>query len=73
MWVSVIDEPIPTYGMEGRIFLLNLYYREYYGHNVSKNSEVVDAVWDSINECFYELKTNKEICNRDISEWWKDI
>lgn len=72
MWVSVIDEPIPTYGMNGRTFLLNLYYKEYYGHNVLRSSEVVTAVWDSINECFYESKTGKNIDSEDIAEWWKD-
>lgn len=73
MWVSVIDEPIPTYGMDGKAFLLTLYYKEYYGHNISKNIEVVTAIWDSVNECFYESKTKKEIDSMDIAEWWRDI
>ena len=73
MWVSVIDEPIQTYGMNGRKFLLNLYYQEYYGHNTVKHNEVVTAVWDSINECFYESKTKKKMDSKDIAGWWKDI
>ena len=73
MWVSILDEPIPTYRMNGKTFLLNLYYQKYYGHNTLKDNEVVAAIWDSVNECFYESKTKKEIDSRDISEWWKDI
>lgn len=73
MWISIVDEPIPTYGMNGKTFLLNLHYQEYYGHNVLRNNEVVTAIWDSINECFYESKTKKDIDRRDIAEWWKDI
>ena len=38
-----------------------------------KDNEVVTAVWDSVNECFYESKTKKEVDSRDIAEWWKDI
>lgn len=75
MWVYVFDEPIPTYGKHGETFLLHLNYQNYYGHNITatNNSETVVARWDSINEAFYETKTGKEIDNRDISEWWKDI
>lgn len=73
MWISVVDEPVPTYGMNGKTFLLNLYYRKYYGHNILRDHEIVTAVWDSVNECFYESKTQKDIDSRDIAEWWKDI
>lgn len=75
MWVNVVDEPIPTYGKHGQVFLLYLYYQRYYGHNITaeNNCETVTARWDSIDESFYEVKTGKEIDIRDISEWWKDI
>ena len=73
MWISVVDEPIPTYGMNGKTFLLNLHYQKYYGHNALVDNEVVTAIWDSLNECFYESKTKKEIDSRDIADWWKDI
>ena len=73
MWISIVDEPVPTYGMDGKHFLLNLYYQKYYGHNTIKDNEVVAAVWDSVNESFYELKTHEEVDSRDIAEWWKDI
>ena len=43
------------------------------GNNTLKDNEVVIAVWDSVNECFYESNTKKDIDSRDIAEWWKDI
>lgn len=73
MWVKIFDEPIPTYGMNGKSFLLGLHYQKYYGHNTLKDYDVVTAIWDSVNECFYESMTGKRIDNRDIVEWWKDI
>jgi len=73
MWISVVDEPVPTYGMNGKSFLLNLYFKNYYGHTTLTCDKVVTAIWDSTNECFYEKDTGNEIDNRDITEWWKDI
>ena len=74
MWIYVIDEPIPTYGKHGQKFLLCLSYKKHYGHNVTEDKyETVTAVWDSINECFYETETMLEIDSREIVEWWKDI
>lgn len=73
MWISIFDEPIPTWGKNRQKFLLNLFFQPKYGHNHNSQTEVVTAVWDSINECFWEDKTNLRIDERDISEWWKDI
>lgn len=73
MWISVIDEPIPTWGKNGQKFLLNLFFQEKYGHNPKSQTEVVTAIWDSTCECFYEEKTNLPIDGADIAEWWKDI
>lgn len=72
MWISIENEPIPTYGMNGKKFLLSLHYKNYYGHNILKCNEVVTAIWDSINECFYEISTKKTINREDITEWWKE-
>lgn len=69
MWARVEDKPIPTFGMHGKSFLLKLQYRNYYGLNAPNNSEVVTAIWDSVNESFYESKTKKEIDDRDIAAW----
>ena len=75
MWITVLDEAIPVYGKHGEKFLLLLYYKNYYGHNITatNNSEIVTATWDSTNEAFFETKTGKEIDSGDIAEWWKDI
>lgn len=55
MWINVIDEPIYTYGKHGEHFLLHLKYRRYYGHAVTTKDEyeIVTALWDSVNECFF--------------------
>lgn len=72
MWVSIIDEPIPTYGSNNKLFILCLSYRKYYGHITKDINEVVVAIWDSTNECFYEKDIGIEIDSRDISMWLKD-
>lgn len=72
MWINVRDEPIPTYGMHGKTFLLNLEYGKYFGHDTNKTGEVVTAVWDSLEECFYEKETGLAIDDRDIIQWWKE-
>lgn len=75
MWINICDEAIQTYGKHGERFLLCLCYKKYYGHTTATaaKSEVVTAIWDSINECFYETKTGLEIDNRDIVQWWKEL
>lgn len=73
MWIKVVDEPIPTYGMNGKSFMLNLYYKDYFGQTLERSSDLVIAIWDSVCECFREVRTKKEINDDDISEWWKDI
>lgn len=72
LWIKVTDEPVPTFGMNGKSFLLNLRYLDYFGHNPSAKYSVVTAIWDSINECFYESESMKEIDSREIVEWWKN-
>lgn len=72
MWIKVTDEAVPTFGMNGKSFLLNLCYLDYFGHNPSAQYSVVTAIWDSINECFYESESMKEIDSREIVEWWKN-
>lgn len=72
MWISVVDEAIPTYGMNGKSFILYLRYQKYYGHTTKANDEVIVATWDSINECFYEKDTDNEVDNKDIVMWWKE-
>ena len=72
MWVSKYDDPIPTYGNDGKEFMLSLTYQNYYGHNHLLKTEVVNAIWNSVNESFYETETHKDIDDRDIKSWWKE-
>lgn len=44
MWVSKYDDPIPTYGNDGKEFMLSLTYQNYYGHNHLLKTEVVNAI-----------------------------
>ena len=74
MWINILDEDIPTYGKHGHIFILYLRHKLYYGHELSGYEfETVTAIWDSVNECFYEKETKLEIDASEILEWWKDI
>lgn len=73
MWVNICDEPVPTYGMDGKKFMLRLEFQNYYGHNVSENIKEVFGIWSSICECFFETEIHREIDDRDIIQWWKDI
>lgn len=65
----VENEAIPTYGMNGKNFKLQLSFKEYYGHNHPNKTEIVDATWDSVNECFYESTTKEQIMDEDIVAW----
>ena len=73
MWISIHHVPVPTYGKHGKEFLLNLQYSEYFGHNNNKTNEVVAAIWDSVEECFFEKHTGLAILEEDIVEWFKEI
>lgn len=73
MWIDIYDKPVPTYGNHGKEFLLNLKYSRYFGHDNNKTGEVVTAIWDSIEEHFFEKETNLVIDDRDIIQWWEDI
>lgn len=72
MWISILDEPIYTRGMDNKVFILRLCYHDFYGYNPLKAGEVITAVWSSVNECFYEEKTGKEVASCDIVQWWKE-
>ena len=71
MWHNTEDKPIPTYGKHGKEFLLNLKYGKYFGHEHSKTGEIVTAVWDGIDECFFEKTTGLAIDKRDIVQWYE--
>lgn len=63
---------IPTYGANGKTFKLKLRFHNWYGYNHSNFDEVVEAMWDSICEVFWEKKTTKAIESNDIIAWWDE-
>lgn len=74
MWHNYSDNPIYTYGQHGKQFTLSLRFKiQYYGRINEYKQIVVNAIWDSVNEAFYEKDTGLEIYKYDIFEWWEDI
>lgn len=69
MWRNINEEPIQTYGMDGKIFILYLQYHDNYGYTHEKKYEIIEAKWSSLNECFFEIKTKLPIKNEDIVKW----
>lgn len=73
MWHNYRENPIYTYGQHGKQFTLSLKFKiQYYGRINEYNQIVVNAIWDSVNEAFYEKDTGLEIYEYDIFEWWED-
>lgn len=72
VWIKTNSAAIPTYGKHGVEFTLLLKYQKYYGHKSLCASEVVNAIWDSNFECFFEANTAQQIANEDIVEWYKE-
>ena len=73
MWIKIEDEPIPTYGKNGVLFKLFLSFHIYYGYEPYVTDDpLIEAVWDSLNECFFEKRTGLQVRNDDISMWWKE-
>lgn len=73
MWIKIEDEPIPTYGKNGRLFELLLNFHIYYGYELyGTDDPLIEATWDSINECFFEKRTGLQVRDDDISMWWKE-
>lgn len=74
MWHNYRENPIYTYGQHGKEFTLNLIFGiRYYGRRNEYTEHVVNAIWDSDNEAFYEKDTGFEIFEYDIFEWWEDV
>lgn len=72
-WLNLEINPIPLWGKNGKEFKLRLSFEEYYGYKpCRKHDEIVTAIWDSTNECFFEKNTKLPIRDEDIFEWWKE-
>lgn len=73
MWIKIEDEPVPTYGQDGKLFKLFLSFHTYYGYEPYGTDEpLIEAAWDSLNEYFFEKCTGLPVRDDDISMWWKE-
>ena len=71
MWHKRSDRPLPALHDEDRIKLI-LKFPQYFGHFVPIGSYAVWAVWDGLNEEFFDIESKHYICDEDIAEWWED-
>ena len=72
MWHKRSDHPLPALH-DGDEILVSLEFHKYYGYDlVFPNLWCVRAVWDGLNEEFYEKTTKQYIRDEDIIAWWED-
>ncbi len=71
MWHKRSDHPLPDLH-DGDIIKITVEYYPYFGHFVNPGQYVIMAVWDGLNEEFYERTTKRYILDGDIVEWWED-
>ena len=71
MWHKRSDRPLPNLHDGDRIKLI-LKFPHYFGHFVPIGSYEVWAVWDGLNEEFFEIESKHYICDEDIIAWWED-
>ena len=72
MWHKRSDRPLPAL-RDGDEILVSLEFHKYYGYDlVFPKLWCVRAVWDGLNEEFYEKTTKQYIRDEDIIAWWED-
>ena len=71
MWHRRSDRPLPNL-RDGDRIKLRLEFPQYFGHIVPVGLYSVWAVWDGLNEEFYEKITKQYIHDEDIMAWWED-
>ena len=72
MWHKRSDRPLPAL-RDGDEITVALELHQYYGYNLAFSGLWrVRAVWDGLNEEFYEKETKQYICDEDIIAWWED-
>lgn len=72
MWHKRSDRPLPDlHDSEEIEFSIELH--RYYGYEFGFSEErAVTAIWDGINEEFFEKETKEYIRDEDIMAWWED-
>ena len=71
MWHRRSDRPLPALH-DGDEIDVTLKFHQYYGHNNYPGLRCVVAVWDELNEEFFEKETKQYILDEDIHSWWED-
>ena len=72
MWHKRSDRPLPALH-DGEEITVALEFHKYYGYDlVFPNLWCVRAVWDGLNEEFFEIESKQYICDEDIAEWWEN-
>lgn len=71
MWYRRTDRPLPNLH-DGDEIMVALELHQYYGYNLAFSQWCITAVWDGLNEEFYEKETKQYIHDEDIIAWWED-
>lgn len=71
MWHKRSDRPLPAL-RDGDEIELTLEFHQYYGHDNYPGLRCVVAVWDGLNEEFFEKETKQYILDEDIHSWWEN-
>ena len=71
MWHKRSDRPLPVLH-DGDEILVSLEFHKYYGYDFVFSGLCCIAVWDGLNEEFYEKITKQYIRDEDIMAWWED-
>ena len=71
MWHRRSERPLPALH-DGEEILVSLEFHKYYGYDLAFLEQCCIAVWDGLNEEFYEKETKQYIRDEDIIAWWED-
>lgn len=72
MWHERSDRPLPTL-RDGDEITVDLEFHQYFGYELAFSRQwCVVAVWEGLNEKFYEKTTKQYIRDEDIIAWWED-
>lgn len=72
MWHKRSDRPLPCLH-DGEEIKLGIELHQYYGYEFEFSGEwVITAIWDGINEEFFEKETKEYIRDEDIMAWWEE-
>lgn len=72
MWHKRSDHPLPDLH-EGNEIKLGIELHRYYGYEFGFSEEwCAIAVWDGLNEEFFEKTSVQYIRDEDIMAWWEE-